>query len=600
MIKYPITVLAGAAAIIMLLWVGAPAQSASIFASKHNLSATGPGTVKATSESEVCVFCHVPHNAKTSKPLWNRDQPTTAYTPYTSTTRKISAPGQPTGTSLMCLSCHDGTIALGKLGSRATNVSMAAGKNNLSLGDQTYIGSDLSDDHPVSFLYSSTLSNTELRAPTGAVKLDASGQMQCTSCHSPHDNANGKFLVTSNVASALCRNCHNKSYWASSDHATSTKTWNGTGTNPWTHTTNSPQNVANNACENCHRPHTAPGKKQLLNSATEETNCLVCHSGTVATSTKNIQTELNKVSHHGVGSYLNVHDAAEPTLVGTAHVECQDCHNPHSTNATAGAANGGTTVTIPGSLSNVRGITIGGTATSAVTAEYEICLRCHGSGTAKVPAPSTARVIASNDKRLQFDTANPSFHPVAAAGKSSTVPSLLTGWSTTSRVKCTDCHNNNVGPYSTGTGITASGTGVNGPHGSTNPTLLERQYLKADGASSANGTTESVTAYALCYKCHDRNTAGKGVVATNAVTGSFRYHYLHVVQQKAPCNTCHDPHGVSSASGGTTLSNARLMNFNTAIVTKSGTQAIRWERVGTTGGRCYLVCHGANHNPWTY
>jgi len=602
MIKRVLAALGCAATTVFLLWAGVPAQSASIIASKHNLSATGPGTIKATSEGEVCVFCHVPHNARAAGPLWNRDQPAATYTPYTSSTRKITAPGQPTGTSLMCLSCHDGTIALGKISSRGTNIVMAAGKTHLTAAADplSYIGTDLSDDHPVSFLYSSALSNTELRVPSGAVKLDASGQMQCTACHSPHDNANGKFLVVSNVASALCRNCHNKSYWASSDHATSTKTWSGSGTNPWTHTSNSPQNVANNACESCHRPHTAPGKKQLLNSATEETNCLVCHSGTVATSTKNIQTELNKVSHHGVGSYLNVHDAAEANLVAAAHVECVDCHNPHSANATAGAANGGAAVTIPGSLSNVRGISIGGVATSPVTAEYEICLRCHGSGTAKVPTPSTARVIASNDKRQQFDTTNPSFHPVGAAGKSAKVPSLLTGWSTTSRVKCTDCHNNNAGPYSTGTGITASGTTPNGPHGSIYPSLLERQYLKADGASTAAGTTESAAAYALCYKCHDRNTAGKGVISSTAVVGSFKEHNKHIVGEKTPCNTCHDPHGVSSTSGGTTLSNARLINFNTAIVTKSGTQAIRWERVGTAGGRCYLTCHGQNHNPWTY
>lgn len=583
-----------AATMVFLLWVGVPAQSASIMASKHNLSATGPGTIKATSEGEVCVFCHVPHNARAAGPLWNRDQPAGPYTPYTSSTRKITSPGQPTGASLLCLSCHDGTIALGKISSRAANVAMAGGKSNFAVGDQSFIGTDLSDDHPVSFLYSSVLGNTELRSPSGVVKLDASGQMQCTSCHSPHDNANGKFLVVNNTGSALCRNCHNKPYWAASDHATSTKTWNGTGTNPWPHTSNSPQNVANSACENCHRPHTAPGKKQLLNSATEEANCLVCHSGTVATSTKNIQTELNKVSHHGVGSYLNVHDAAEASLVGSAHVECQDCHNPHSVNATAGSVPGGTTVTMPGSLSNVRGISIGGSATSPATAEYEICLRCHGSGSAKIPAPSTARVILSNDKRLQFDSTNPSFHPVAASGRSSTVPSLLTGWSTTSRVKCTDCHNNNAGPYSTGTGITASGTNPNGPHGSTYPTLLERQYLKADGTSATAGTTESAAAYALCYKCHNRTS----IIGTG--TNSFKEHNLHVVKENTPCNTCHDPHGVSSSLGGTTLSNARLMNFNTAIVGKSGTQAIRWERVGTTGGRCYLVCHGQDHNPFTY
>ena len=40
---------------------------------KHNLSASGPGTVKATSEEQVCIFCHTPHNAFPATPLWNHE-----------------------------------------------------------------------------------------------------------------------------------------------------------------------------------------------------------------------------------------------------------------------------------------------------------------------------------------------------------------------------------------------------------------------------------------------------------------------------------------------------------------------------------------------
>jgi hypothetical protein len=74
---------------------------------------------------------------------------------------------------------------------------------------------------------------------------------------------------------------------------------------------------------------------------------------------------------------------------------------------------------------------------------------------------------------------------------------------------------------------------------------------------------------------------------------------LHISSQRAPCNVCHDPHGVS-ATQGTVLNNSRLINFDTSIVTRSGTQPIRWERVGTTGGRCYLSCHGKSHSPLSY
>lgn len=560
----------------LLLWPSSPARTASIVASKHNLSATGPGTIKATAESQICVFCHVPHNAKTTGPLWNRDQPAGPYTPYTSSTRKITAPGAPTGASLLCLSCHDGTIALGKISSRTTAITMAGGKTNFAPGDPSYLGTDLSDDHPVSFLYSSVLTNAELRTPTAPVKLDASGQLQCTACHSPHDNANGKFLVVNNIGSALCRNCHNKTYWAASDHATSTKTWNGSGTNPWPHTTYAPQNVANNACESCHRPHTAPGKARLLNiGTTEEANCLACHSGTVATAAKRIDSELTKVSHHGVASYLNVHDAAEANLMGTAHVECPDCHNPHSANATPGSTPGGTTITLAGSLSNVRGIDIYGTAVSAVTAEYQICFRCHGDSTSRTPAPNTPRVWVQTNTRLQFQTSNASYHPIAGPGKSSSVPSLILPWTTSSVMNCTDCHNNNAGPN-------AGGTGPNGPHGSTNQRLLERTY-------SSGFVTESLANHALCYKCHSQ--------ASILANTSFPMHNYHLkqVNNPIPCGACHAPHGTTSytsGSPGVVTNGLRLINFDTSKVTPiNASTPIRWEITGTRHGRCFLVCH---------
>jgi predicted CXXCH cytochrome family protein len=572
-----------------------PVQAAGIADSKHNLSSSGLGTIKAAAgaESQICIFCHVPHNAKTSGPLWNRDQPASPYTPYTSTTRKITSPGQPTGASLLCLSCHDGTIALGKISSRTTDIPMAGGKTNFAAGDPGYIGTDLSDDHPVSFLFSGVLSNTEIRTPTGSVKLDFSGQMQCTACHSPHDNANGKFLVVNNVASALCTTCHNKTYWSASDHATSNKTVTGA----WLHTSST--TVGGNACESCHRPHTAPRHSRLLNQSVEETNCLVCHSGTPAT--KNIQAELNKSSHHNVattGGFGVGHDAAEPNVVATVHVQCVDCHNPHSAKTTAYPTKGGAGIpALAGALSNVRGVDINNAAKYPVTAEYEICFRCHADSASKPVSSSTTRLIVQNNLRLEFQPGNPSYHPIAAVGRSASVPSLIAPWTTSSILTCTDCHNNDGGPYSTAgtTGTTPTGSGVNGPHGSINPTLLERQYLKADGGTQGSGTRESTAAYALCYKCHDRTK----LLANTA--GSFPYHNYHITNAvNAPCNTCHDPHGISSTQG-SVLSNSRLINFNSAVVSPSpGNGAARWERVGTTGGRCYLTCHGLNHSPRTY
>ena len=102
--------------------LGAVAASAAGFGqSKHNLSASGAGALLASKDAadrstEICIFCHTPHTAKKAG-LWNRHDSTAAYTPYRSTTIKANI-GQPTGASKLCLSCHDGTVALGMVSSR--------------------------------------------------------------------------------------------------------------------------------------------------------------------------------------------------------------------------------------------------------------------------------------------------------------------------------------------------------------------------------------------------------------------------------------------------------------------------------------------------
>jgi len=541
---------------------------AGVSTTKHNLSVTGPGTVRAVSETEICVFCHTPHSARPSTPLWNRRDPGTSYTPYSSSTA-IASPGQPTGASVLCLSCHDGTIALGDVLSRQTPISMVGGITTMPTGPGR-LGTDLSDDHPISFVYSSTLASQsgELVNPsslTGRVKLDGSGQMQCTSCHDAHDNTFGKFLVKTNSGGALCETCHQKTQWTASAHKTSNKTWNGQAPDPWPATDYT--TVAANACQNCHRPHSAGGRERLLNYAIEENNCLACHNGHVAA--KNIENEFNKISDHPIANTTGVHDPKEPAVVSSRHVECADCHNPHAARAGAGTS---------GILANVRGVSQAGTEIKPATLEYQICYRCHADSPGK-PAPRTTRQLIQNNVRLEFDSANPSYHPITAPGKNSNVPSLLSPWNTASIMKCTDCHNNNNGPV-------AGGTGPNGPHGSAYTPILARQYITTDN------TSESSSNYALCYNCHNRN-----VLLSNS--SAFPLHNKHVVGERAPCNVCHDPHGISVTQG-TITNNSKLINFDRAVVNPSSGGQLRFESISTNTGRCYLSCHGKNHNPCSY
>ena len=535
--------------------------SQSIVNSKHNLSVSGPGTIKASSETEICIFCHTPHNSSPQKPLWNRQDPALNYTLYTSSTTNATL-GQPDGSSILCLSCHDGTIALGNVLSRTTPIEFTGGITTMPSGTSN-LTKDVSNDHPVSFVYNSTLATLdgELVNPsglTGPVQLE-NQKMQCISCHDPHSQLLTDFLVTTNEYSGLCNYCHQRNYWNSTSHKLSNATWNGTGTDPWFHTDYT--TVSRNACENCHNPHSADGKKLLMNFLPEENNCYTCHNGNVAS--KNIQTQFNKQYRHNVAGYLQVHDPIEPNVVQTRHVECQDCHNPHaSKNQTANPPN------VNGFLTGVKGVNGNGASVDPAQYQYEICYRCHADSPDKPPSASP-RVININNVRLDFDLSNPSYHPIEGPGKNTTTITLIPPWTTTSVMYCTHCH------ASDGT------TSPAGPHGSIYPQILKYNYNR-DGQVWITGTE----GYALCYQCHEIN-------AVKTVHERMRTSHA----KKSSCNTCHDPHGIS---GGTAINNPYLINFNTNTVSVGVLGVIKYEYISPGHGRCTLKCHSHDHDPATY
>lgn len=241
------------------------ARVSDVRGTKHNFSSAADGTptpsggtvptrnVKATSETQICVFCHTPHGSTPSvSPLWNRKLSEATYTPYSSLTLDAeiirgSVLGQPGGSSKLCLSCHDGTLAIGSVnvlngaGSNITqgtqSIAMQAGTGPggtmpVGSGDTTgftrRLGTNLGNDHPISLDYTTALADRdgELRqvnanqkdtATTGQVigvrasgykpklPLEATGagglgQIQCATCHDPHiretdtSKGNQKFL----------------------------------------------------------------------------------------------------------------------------------------------------------------------------------------------------------------------------------------------------------------------------------------------------------------------------------------------------------------------------------------------------------------------
>ncbi len=555
----------------------APALRAdTILDSVHNLSVNSPGTIKASTESDVCYFCHTVHRANGQTPLWNHNMSSvTNYIVYHSTMLKAVV-GQPNGSSRLCLSCHDGTIALGSVNAQTAPIQMQNGVTTMPSGVNN-LGTDLSGDHPVSFVYNAalvtldpTLNNPSLL--TGPVKLDPSGQVQCDSCHDPHNDQYGDFLVMDNSASELCIVCHNQPTWPISAHAESPKVLSATVSAMLSppapvvsKTRSSVKNtVAAMACESCHATHRAASSQFLMKFQRQEQGCFVCHDG--QTASKNVAADFQKMSVHPVMLSSGMRDpSADPVNPPTRQVTCTDCHDPHAANSTPGIAPNAS-----GALANVTGVSAAGAIIQPIQYEYELCFRCHADSVARPPATLPRQFIQSNT-RLQFFTANQSFHPVEARGKNPNVPSLISPWLTTSIIACTDCHNSDSSPN-------AGGSGPNGPHGSIYAPILEKNLNLVDFQP------ETPEAYDLCYKCHSRSS----ILANQ----SFKFHSTHIVNDQTACTTCHDSHGVADAP--------HLINFNTTYVTPSTTGRLQYVSTGTFHGNCTLTCHGKDHENTAY
>ena len=203
--------LTGLTAVAGLLIAGT--ASAQITGTAHDLRDN------IAAENEICVVCHAPHNNQNAQDdlLWNHDPSTETFIPYGSPTLDGASAG-PGPTSLLCMGCHDGVVALDAYGGGGAVEGPLTG--NLAFG------ADLSNDHPVGITYD-TVADTELQPTTNPVTFGDSsvgtvanmlqaGAVECASCHDVHATLSGgltgnaNLLNVANTDSNLCFACHNK------------------------------------------------------------------------------------------------------------------------------------------------------------------------------------------------------------------------------------------------------------------------------------------------------------------------------------------------------------------------------------------------------
>lgn len=228
----------------------------------HDLSTGTYAVGSPDSLQRICIFCHAPHNTyKLSEtnggpgagvgggdtagdafdylPLWNHELTANAesFQMYwngpgapesgAKASQAIQNGMVPGGTSLLCLSCHDGSVAVNSYGNASWQLPQSVGAGGIAITQQMFlIGKDayLGNHHPIGFNYDAVAAvDTEIReadaasmGEAGTVRDhlygDGNAMMECGTCHSVHNKGNtGETLLwRSDVNSQLCLTCHDK------------------------------------------------------------------------------------------------------------------------------------------------------------------------------------------------------------------------------------------------------------------------------------------------------------------------------------------------------------------------------------------------------
>lgn len=317
--------------------------------------------------------------------------------------------------------------------------------------------------------------------------------------------------------------------------------------------------------------------------------CYGCHGNAANrnSSDKDLQTVFAKTRVHPVQTTDDHHVSfgsagEEPPGTGSnfqsgsfiganRHVSCEDCHSVHEAGKTKHTIGAAATITNTSPLYGVWGVSAPPKANWAdytvstdftkmtpVTAEYQICLKCHSKWAGATLPNSPSGGFAETNLAQEFNVNNASYHWVeydqtatvappggvyGPAGRANNTPRSLdmlattswrTGWSRNSKMYCSDCHGND------------SATQTQGPHGSANNFMLKsivigtttyKRWDSTVGYSTSGATSGSNAIF--CLGCHN-------IGGTSGFSQSGGSSNLHTSQHNGrPCQNCHIavPHG---------------------------------------------------------
>ena len=238
--------------IVSSLAIAGQSPGTGIQLTSHDLSRAGRGLLwDAPSAGEepldrICIYCHAPHHTITKDqattaevtyyPLWNHDLTNLTYDLYQNTStgdipnsiqHQLNAiQTKPGSISKLCLSCHDGSVAVSSYGNFNPLASSRHTGNKYVTDTKFAIGQlgNLTNHHPIGFDYLAVKNlDDEIRDPSNALlgnnpygltvnDLLFGGKMECASCHDVHNTKNTGLKLTwvADTQSNLCFSCHAK------------------------------------------------------------------------------------------------------------------------------------------------------------------------------------------------------------------------------------------------------------------------------------------------------------------------------------------------------------------------------------------------------
>lgn len=330
--------------------------------------------------------------------------------------------------------------------------------------------------------------------------------------------------------------------------------------------------VSKGQCTSCHDPHGSNSRRMLKRESVPQlctechktvldgkhthgpaaTDCLACHKAHTADHAKLLVKEGRDLCincHADVGK--SVADAVHPHQPATG--DCLQCHTPHSSNEPKALK------APPAALCSECHKDVGIAATTSThphsaATEGRACLNCH------------VAHGSSHDMQLAADPVKSCLvcHKVPIKTAKGRTIAALTDLAIPSMHK--------HGPIQNG-----DCAGCHDVHGGS------RDLLLIAGYSREFYQPFSDEAYALCFKCHDKNLAASEKVSkeTGFRDGDRNLHYVHVTKetQGRSCRACHEVHASkfqAQIAEGVTFGQWKLpINFAPTM----------------TGGSCEPGCH---------